>query len=100
MHSVHGKVGFLVVVTQFLYSTNRFHQYYVSGETADCSQWKENFADCELWVDRCFDELPVMSYQRSFIGYIQGRQGGSAQGDCQGEGLSPDVMKIIDCAMW
>lgn len=30
----------------------RFHQFYVSGEAADCSQWKENFADCELWVDR------------------------------------------------
>merc|ERR1712181_116349 len=43
----------------------RFHQYYVSGETADCSQWEENFADCELWVDR---------------------QGGSTQGDCQGKG--------------
>ena len=30
----------------------RFHQYYVAGETADCSNWEKNYSDCELWVDR------------------------------------------------
>ena len=55
MHVVQGKVGFLLEMTSLLYPDGRlrFHQYYVSGETADCSQWEENFADCELWVDRC-----------------------------------------------
>ena len=95
MHVLQGKVGFLVV-TSFLLLTNRFHQYYVSGETADCSQWKENFADCELWVDRCFDEGCKL---QGFIGFVQGRQGGSAQGDCQGEGLS-DVIMMINIATW
>ena len=30
----------------------RFHQYYVAGEIADCSNWEKNYSDCELWVDR------------------------------------------------
>ena len=33
-----------------------------------------------------------------FIGHVQGGQGGSAQGNCQGEGLSEVIM--IDFAMW
>ena len=54
MHIVQGKVG-LLEITSLMYPDGRlrFHQYYVHGETTDCSQWKENFADCELWVDRC-----------------------------------------------
>ena len=28
----------------------RFHQYYVSGETADCSNWSDNYSDCQLWL--------------------------------------------------
>ena len=90
MHVVQGKVGFLVL-TSLLSLANRFHQYYVSGETADCSLWKENFADCELWVDRCCIVL------HRFIGHVQGGQGGSAQGDRQGEGLSEVIM--IDFAI-
>ncbi len=29
---------------------DRFHQYYVDGQTEDCSPWQENHQDCELWL--------------------------------------------------
>jgi len=45
----------------------RFHQYYVHGETADCSQWKENFADCELWVDRADKEAALRVIAREKV---------------------------------
>lgn len=37
----------------------RFHQYYVAGETADCSNWEKNYSDCELWVDRADKEAAL-----------------------------------------
>ena len=51
MYLVPGKV-FLFLKPLFYPGCVRFHQFYVAGETEDCSKWKENFADCELWVDR------------------------------------------------
>ncbi|XP_033230636.1 UPF0545 protein C22orf39 homolog [Belonocnema kinseyi] len=30
----------------------RFHQYFVSGKYADCSQWKIDFNNCEKWTSK------------------------------------------------
>lgn len=29
----------------------RFHQYFIYGETIDCSQWKRDFNSCVRWRD-------------------------------------------------
>lgn len=29
----------------------RFHQYFIYGETVDCSQWKRDYNNCEKWKD-------------------------------------------------
>ena len=46
-------------------------------------------ADCELWVDRC---LLLDQNCTVLIEFVQGRQGGSTQGDCQRKGLSGMTM--------
>ncbi|XP_044731674.1 UPF0545 protein C22orf39 homolog [Chrysoperla carnea] len=30
----------------------RFHQYFIFGDTIDCSQWKNDYNNCSDWVDR------------------------------------------------
>ena len=42
----------------------RFHQYYVSGETADCSQWRDNLADCRLWEEKAEPEAAARIMER------------------------------------
>lgn len=30
----------------------RFHQYFIEGETIDCSQWKTDYKNCQKWEDK------------------------------------------------
>lgn len=30
----------------------RFHQYFIHGETIDCSQWKADHKNCQKWEDK------------------------------------------------
>lgn len=30
----------------------RFHQYFIHGESIDCSQWKTDQKNCQLWEDK------------------------------------------------
>jgi len=43
---------------------HRFHQYYVGGEIADCSQWKQNYSDCQLWTDNADAEAAARVIDR------------------------------------
>ncbi|XP_047358582.1 UPF0545 protein C22orf39 homolog [Vespa velutina] len=31
------------------YWKSRFHQYFIYGHKIDCSSWKEDFKNCEIW---------------------------------------------------
>ena len=42
----------------------RFHQYYISGESVDCTQWKENFKDCKKWCDSADEEAAKRVIER------------------------------------
>jgi len=42
----------------------RFHQYYVAGEAADCSQWRDNLADCRLWEEAAEGEAAARIMER------------------------------------
>ena len=30
----------------------KLHSYYVTGKVDQCEDWKQNYADCKLWVDK------------------------------------------------
>ena len=43
---------------------DRFHQYYVHGETQDCTPWKENFKDCKKWSESADEEAAKRVIER------------------------------------
>ena len=30
----------------------RFHQYFIFGESQDCTRWKKDYKNCQLWEDK------------------------------------------------
>ncbi|XP_051169831.1 uncharacterized protein LOC127287113 [Leptopilina boulardi] len=49
---------------------SRFHQYFVFGETIDCSQWRTDYDNCEKWNKskntEAFDAIVTSETERRF----------------------------------
>lgn len=48
----------------------RFNQYFIYGETSDCSQWKVDYENCKLWKSKNDDA----AYVREMIWFEPWRQ--------------------------
>lgn len=44
----------------------RFHQYFIFGETLDCSQWKTDYRNCYQWQKHKSEEAYVRRLPRAF----------------------------------
>ena len=42
----------------------KFHSYYVTGKIDQCDNWKENYKDCQLWVDNSDTDAAKRIIQR------------------------------------